>query len=740
MKLKRLMAIFLLLPSILNAQEKGDSSKLVREMNEVQIGAYKTPVPAMDVPNRVFTLSQKQIQFMNPQTSADLLQASGQVVVQKSQQGGGSPIIRGMEANKVLIVVDGVRMNNAIFRGGHLQNVIRLDVSSIKSTDVLFGPGSLVYGSDALGGVMHFATLSPEFATVTSKNLFKANAMVRYGTVNDEFTGHADLNYATHKVSVLASFSNSDFGNLKSGKNANSSNKYGDIFKKKFVVQRFGNKDSSVVNPDPHVMNPTAFNQMNYMAKVAFKQNRNINYSISAMGSQTGNVSRYDRLTETGSNSMPKHAEWYYGPEIWNMMVAKANLNKIVGFADVINVSAAKQFFEESRHSRRFGNNNKKEQFEKVTATNLNLDLSKTIGEQMFRYGFEANFNEVSSTAESTNIVSGIVANSDTRYPDGGSNTQNFAFYLVDEYEFNGNFHLDGGLRYSINSLEANFESTEFFNFPYKKITQKSSALSYNVGLLATPKQIPFSKFSVLFSNGYRVPNVDDVAKVFETIKGNVIVPNANLKPEYSNNLEFNFTKVFAQRLKIEGTLFNTWLNNLIATEKSTFDGSDSIFYDGVKSAVYTSVNKDRAKISGFYFSTTLLLKNLRFMAAYNYTKGLFMNQSGPNTPLDHIAPTYGKVLAQYSKNKLQGEVYMLFNGWKKIKEYRLNAEDNEQYATPDGMPSWFTINIKGGYKYNEHFSVFGGIENLLDTEYRVFASGINAPGRNIYVSVKATL
>ena len=84
--------------------------------------------------------------------------------IQKSQLGGGSPIIRGFEANRVLLVVDGVRMNNAIYRSGHLQNALTVDANALEIVEVVFGPSSTIYGSDALGGVVHFYTKKPEFS------------------------------------------------------------------------------------------------------------------------------------------------------------------------------------------------------------------------------------------------------------------------------------------------------------------------------------------------------------------------------------------------------------------------------------------------------------------------------------------------------------------------------------------------------------------------------------------------
>ncbi|MFM8758166.1 MAG: TonB-dependent receptor plug domain-containing protein, partial [Methylophilaceae bacterium] len=133
-------------------------------------------------------------------TTADLLQNTGFVAMQRSQQGGGSPILRGFEASRVLLVVDGVRMNNAIYRAGHLQNVLRVDNNNLDHAEVLLGPSSTVYGSDALGGVIHFYTRNPVLATNAQKSNNTGEGFVRLGSANDEKTFHFDINVADEKL------------------------------------------------------------------------------------------------------------------------------------------------------------------------------------------------------------------------------------------------------------------------------------------------------------------------------------------------------------------------------------------------------------------------------------------------------------------------------------------------------------------------------------------------------------
>ncbi len=127
-------------------------------LDEIVISASRFKQSKKDIPNKIISFNAKSIALSNPQTSADALENTGQVYIQKSQLGGGSPLIRGFSTNRLLITVDGVRMNNAIFRGGNLQNVIAIDPFSIQKTEVILGAGSIIYGSDAIGGVMSFYT------------------------------------------------------------------------------------------------------------------------------------------------------------------------------------------------------------------------------------------------------------------------------------------------------------------------------------------------------------------------------------------------------------------------------------------------------------------------------------------------------------------------------------------------------------------------------------------------------
>ncbi|HMC00807.1 MAG TPA: TonB-dependent receptor plug domain-containing protein, partial [Flavobacteriaceae bacterium] len=156
----------------------------VEDLDEIVLSASKFEQSKKDIPQKIVSISSKSIEFVNPQTSADLLESTGNIYVQKSQLGGGSPMIRGFSTNRLLITVDGIRMNNAIFRGGNLQNVISIDPFSVQNTEITLGAGSVIYGSDAIGGVMSFYTKQPKLSYKDSI-AFNINSIGRYASASD---------------------------------------------------------------------------------------------------------------------------------------------------------------------------------------------------------------------------------------------------------------------------------------------------------------------------------------------------------------------------------------------------------------------------------------------------------------------------------------------------------------------------------------------------------------------------
>jgi len=340
--------LFNTLNNIYSQAQEEPQDTAAKELNEVVISANKFPEKKLNVAQRIDVISSKYIARVNAQNTGDLLINTGNVFVQKSQSGGGSPIIRGFATNRVLIVVDGVRMNNAIYRSGNIQNVISVDPLATEDAEVIFGPGSMIYGSDAIGGVMDFHSLKPRY-TRDEQTLVKGSVFTRYSTANKEKTLHADLNLGWKKLSVLSSFSYSSYDDMRMGKFGGQ-----DSYLRPEYVARINDVDSIVKNSDPRVQVFSGYEQWNFLQKMAYRLNDQTELQYNFTYSGTGDAPRYDRLIQYRQGKL-RFAEWYYGPMIWRMHQLKLQSEKKGLFWDEHKLILAYQDYDESRFDRTVG-------------------------------------------------------------------------------------------------------------------------------------------------------------------------------------------------------------------------------------------------------------------------------------------------------------------------------------------------------------------------------------------------
>lgn len=743
MKIIYVMIVWIITITLSFGQERESPSDTLinRFLEELVFSANKVEQPNRLVTQQVLLIRPTTIAVLNAQSAADLLVNTGVVAIQKSQQGGGSPILRGFEASRVLLVMDGIRMNNLIYRAGHLQNVITLDQSALDRTEVLFGPSTTVYGSDALGGAVVFYSKDPQLRA-NGVPVVSGKSYVRYSSVNQENTFHGQVNLAGEKIASFTSFTRSDFGDLRMGKRVNPA--LGEDFglRRQFVRRSADNQSDELVDSDDaYLQRGSGYRQTDLMQKILFKPSGRVSHLLAMQYSNSSDVPRYDRLTDPGSGGIGlKFAEWYYGPQKRLLTYYRLNVTDLGKWADDFTLTASYQDVEESRHQRRFNSSSLQNRMEDVQVWALTADFRKTSGKNDFRYGIDGQFNQVKSTANAENIITGVSSALDTRYP-GGDNTMNFlAFYATHTRELSSRFSIHEGFRFGTSQLYAHFRDKTFFPFPFDDVTQSNLTGSGSVGASWTPDNW---KVSLMVASGFRSPNIDDLAKVFESVAGSgsatgtLIVPNPDLKPEKTLNLDLGAHRLIGHG-RIGGHVFVTQLYDAIATRPFQLGGASTVDYDGFPADVYANQNVNRALIYGTSLQADVPLSEaFRFSGSWNYIKGVIRNDGAMDAPLDHIAPAFGRLSLSYSKKKMRGEVFSNFSAWKRLEDYSDSGEDNLQYATAKGMPSWYTLNFRFSADVSDWVTVQTGIDNLMDLQYRTFASGINAPGRNLFLTLR---
>ena len=703
------------------------------EMDEVVVSASRFEEKKKDVVQKIQVIRTSEIQNMNQTSTADVLANAGNIMVQKSQLGGGSPIIRGFETNKVLIVVDGIRMNNAIYRGGHLQNILTLDNAIMDRIEIVYGPGSVVYGSDALGGVMAFTTKNPILST-NGKTKVKANAYTRYMSAVSGYAAHADVSVGGKKFGALTSFTYSNFGDLRQGANREPS--VGNFGSRPWYAQQFNGKDSMVINADTNLQVGSGYAQYDLLQKFLFKQNEFVKHTVNLQYSTSTNIDRYDRLTQM-SNGKPKFGEWYYGPQNRLLASYTLDISKNTILYDQARLVVGYQQIEESRIDRRYQKVAQNHRIENLDIFTANLDFAKYIGRNEIRYGVEGWYNSVNSTAFVKDISTGLESPLDTRYASGGASMNSIAVYATHTIELSEKLILNDGLRFSNVGLNAKFTDTTFFNFPFKEAKQNNNSLNGSIGLIYMPTEE--CRITTALSTGFRAPNVDDLSKVFESTAGTIFVPNPNLKPEYTYNGEIGISNQFDNGLSIQATGFYTLYRNALTVQNFTFQGQDSLFYAGTMSRVVATTNANNAYLYGLELALNdRINNNVLVYATYNYTKARIVTESTA-VPLDHIPPAFGKFGIQIMDKKFRADVFVHYSARKRIADYSPSGEDNQAFALPDGMPSWYTVNARLSYQFNKFVSLQVACENILDQNYRVFASNISAPGRNFNITLRGS-
>jgi hemoglobin/transferrin/lactoferrin receptor protein len=675
----------------------------------------------------------------NPGNMADAIEQSGEVFVQRSQLGGGSPVLRGMEANRILLVIDGVRLNTPIFRGGHLQNIMRHDPNITQEIEVINGSSSPIYGSDALGGVISVNTMKPEFAENGKAVNHRFGGMSRIASGNFKYWNqekslHAWHNVGFKRLAIRTSFTFNNFGDLRQGEAG--LRKEWERNKHTSVIAGI---DTALVNSDPALQIGSAYSQFSANQRWLFSPEKGPQHQLNLQYTKSSDVNRYDRLSESTSNGLPVFAQWFYGPEERALVSYQLKFMRKTSMYDEAVIIAAWQLNRESRNSRRFGNNQLFRRNEQVLSYSINTDLHKKLYNSDLFYGLEAYSHQVASDAFSENIFSKEKSIASTRYPAGGSEVNNASAYITYQRVLLPEKLVSTvGARYTFNHLLADFGQSEIYPFPFSGAQQKNSVICAQAGL--TFRMNKKMNWRANWSQGFRSANVDDLAKVFDSQPGSLIVPNPDLKPERTDAFDLGLVFKPVKSLKLEFGAYYTVLHGAIVTRPFKLGSADSLLYDGEYSAILANVNASKAEISGLNAKISWQSKGGTSMnASAAYTKGIVYND-GVSAPLDHIPPIFGKFqLNQKIKKRLSVSTWLMFQGEKPLSLYSPSGEDNLQYATSSGMPAWHTINLRAGVEVSESVKLDLSAENLLDTNYRVFASGISATGRLIKLSLQVS-
>ncbi len=712
----------------------------IESFEEILLSSQRFQQKRKETPRQIEVVSAKRLSELQPATLGDALINTGQVFVQKSQMGGGSPVLRGFEASRVLMVIDGVRMNNATYRAGHLQDIITIDPFILDRMEVNFGAGSTLYGSDALGGVLYFKTKD---ATLGEFSV-KPSATVRYQSASNSVIGNVGLKLQSEKVGLLLSATRSQFGDLRSGsKNYSDWDTFGMLPR---YVSQVNGRDTVLLNDDPQRQKGTGYAQTDLFAKI-FTKTGKVEHMVNLQKSMSDIIPRYDRMSQF-NNGKPVYGRWDYAPQNREYISYTAK----AGSEDHhTRLTLAQQRTEVGRVTRNFDEVMERIQRDAVRMRTVNVDRHDQLSASFtLNSGVEMVWNAVKSVGINKNISTLAETATKARYSDSGATTQMHSVFAQGIYKMaKTGTVIQGGVRVSKYSLEALFSTANPWKLPYQSISFATTTPSYDLGLTQQLKKGLLLKASV--NQAYRNPNVDDMTKVFDSKPGaKLLVPSADLKAERSTTVDLGVLWRKDRSFAIEAGVFSSAVKNLLLDQPGTLNGEDSLMYDGRLTPVYQLQNVALGEISGMYLNAKVrLVKDLWFSGSLTQTKGIYrLDDAAAEQPLDHIPPVYGQASLRWNGKGWFAEAQCLFNGMKKAEDYSSSGEDNQELqpigladingdGKADGFnPAWQCWNIRGGYQYRSGLTATLAIENVLDLHYRYFASGMSAAGRSVNVSL----
>ncbi len=676
-----LVFVGFIIPAFCSAQVTPSvSTDSAGSLQAVVVTATRKGTALLALPYAVSSISRKELDAQQYRTIPEALMGATGVFVQKTNHGGGSPFVRGLTGNQTLLMIDGIRFNNATFRFGPNQYLNTVDAYTISKIEIARGTGSVQYGSDALGGVVQLFTKDPSFST---KKTLHASIIGKAASHDMEYTGRGEVQYQSEKMAIIAGYTNRTFGDLLGGDTTGR-------------------------------QTPSGYKEQSFDVKLKLKLKANATLVLSHQYMQQKDVPLYHRV------KLENFAYYFFAPQKRQMSYARFELNSTNKLAEKLTVIASMQNSLEVRSYLKNGNANRFVEEDKVRTLGIVADVSSHIANNWTaNTGVEYYHDKVKSNKQQVAVANNATVLQRGLYPDDAT-SGNFSVYSLHHIKLN-RFEVEAGLRY--NSFTIKIPDTVTTGLKLGDVSVKPASLVANVALLyhVNKHQSIYSSFST----GYRTPNIDDMGTL-GLVDFRYELPAYGLKSEKTYNAEIGY-RFINKKIESSLALFYMHLSDLIT--RVQVSGQQVGGYN-----VYTKQNSQQSYMRGGEVSFNYSITNhLVLKTAASYANGQNTSRS---EPMRRIPPFNGRAMLAYNNAKWNVAIESLFAG----KQNRLAQGDKDDNRIPaGGTPGWHVLNIYGGYTINK-FTVRTGLQNMGNVDYRTHGSGINGVGRSAWLAVQVNL
>lgn len=522
---------------------QNDSAVLLKE---VMVTATRNNQSSLLSPYSVSKVSLQGINQFQSRTTPEALIGNAGVFVQKTNHGGGSPFVRSLTGNQNLLMIDGIRLNNATYRYGPNQYFNTIDLFSVESIEVARGTGSVQYGSDAMGGVVQVFTKSLAF---TNKPKWSGNFIGRLLSNDAEYTGRGELGYSSTKMTFQIGYTARKFGDLPGGDTTG-------------------------------IQNPSGYKENSFDIKFKWQLNSQWLLTTVYQQLQQNNVPLYHRV------ALENFAYYQFDPQNRSLGYLRMEGKTQHPLLSKLSFTASSQLNKERRNYWRNGNANRFIEDDRVNTLGLTADIFSVVNPNWTaNSGVEYYSDQVASAKQQIAIANGATVNQRGLYPNNAS-MQNFSLYSLHHLAL-GKFNAEAGVRY--NALQIEVDTT----------IVKPSSLVFNAALLYQISKTQSVYAS--YSTGYRAPNIDDMGTL-GLVDFRYEVPAYGLKPEKTFNTELGY-KIYTKKMQLTMAFYYMHLTNII--NRVQLIGQQLGGYN-----VYIKENNQESFIKGLEYDLQIALTN----------------------------------------------------------------------------------------------------------------------------------
>ena len=638
-----------------------------------------------DSPRAVDVVTQQQLTERSPGDIGAALEQTVGVLIQRTGRGQSSPYVRGLTGQQVLILVDGVRMTNSTFRAGPNQYFNLIDPNMVERIEVTRGPGSVLYGGDAIGGVINIVTRSP---SICGYDFATGGTVQRFSTADLGYTGRLNIEGEIGSVGAYGGIGYGNYNDLDVG----------------------GNPDVP-----PFIVGRQEATSWRYSsADIKF------NYCLSDCSELIFAVQHYRAEDVFRSDRFPANRESIFHPQQRDLYYIRWQGCNPCALVNTYQITTSLHRFDETRIDRDFrGATPNPDDRSHRSFFDEQFGLTGSFTTDMcelgtLSYGWDWYHDELesrrvdvdSSTNPSTvDRRAGAIPN-DTFY-------SRYGLYINWDVWLSCKLLMSAGMRYEHVEAGATVDFEDAGGNPIMgRIDPEYQDWVRQLGL--TYELSPCLHVVGGVSEGFRAPNVDDLIAVNENVFVGTQLPNPNLVPEnsltYEIGLKYDDGCTWGQVYYWWTDLENHILrgppdpNNLL----SRANGRSELH--GVEFAAEHMLNCEWSLYGNFWYT-------------YGQDEGLF------DEPLDRIPPTQGII----GLRKRWCGNWLDMYAWLVAEQDRLAARDiaDVNRIPVGGTPGYYTLNVRYGKLISERQRLSVNIENLTDSQYRVHGSGSAGPGIN---------